>query len=83
MQTLPSALPVGCDLGHGTTANTTIVLDTRVALSRVLKNARVVKKQVPEWRPGCATSLLSAVSGGQWTQTRRAQVPRLNVVDTR
>jgi hypothetical protein len=82
---LPLARPAGCDLdlGASTEVAATVVLDTRLALSRVLKGARAVTKVVKEWQPACAAYLISAVSGGQWTQARRAQVHSFNVTDNR
>jgi hypothetical protein len=81
---LPSGRPLFCDLSSPSADDgATILLDTRVALSRVLKGTTAVRKVVEEWQPTCAAHLISGVSGGQWTQARRAQVPSFNVSDSR
>jgi hypothetical protein len=82
LQTLPSLRPpasdIPCETGQGT-----ILVDFAGSLSSMLHCKAHKSKEVPLWSPTMKGDLASAVSGGQWTQTRRASVPKWGIKETR
>ena len=83
IKALPSLQPQGLDLDTGNSAGNALLVDFAGPLQSLLQARTAKVPSVPEWRPSMKGDLASAISGGQWTQTRRASVPRWQVTDTR
>jgi hypothetical protein len=82
LRVLPGLEPQQCDVGPETCSEGTIVVDFADTLSALLRHTTHVP-EVPEWRSRMRADLASSISGGQWSQTRRAAVERWHIDDTR
>ena len=58
----------------GTDAGKTALIDFASVVTNLGRNTKAAVKAMPPWTTGCFTALVSAMSGGQWTQARRASV---------
>ena len=74
---LPSMVPQG----HGDQG--TITVDCTPAINTLISGKCTKPRECPVWRPQCSRYLVSAISGGQWTQARKAAVPHWKISDTR
>ena len=83
MRILPGLAPNGCDVASPVSAGGTILIDFPAAVSSLLRGARAGASDVPEWEPRMRSALISAMCGGQWTQTRRAAVKSWGIEDNR
>ena len=63
--------PLSCGLG---TATALVKVDVSRALGPLVAGRRSTVCEVPSWEPQCAPWLVSAASGGQWPQAKRAAV---------
>jgi len=79
-RTLPALVPRYCDIGAPECPEGTIVVDFAATLGQLL-NCKLAHRDVPFWTPKWRGDLASAVSGGQWPQTRRAAVPAWGIED--
>ena len=77
---MPGLLPQHCDVGAPSCPEGTILIDCADALGQLLQGKRG-RKEGDGWNPKWRGHLASAVSGGQWPQTRKAAVPRWHIVD--
>ena len=76
---VPGLIPTRSDTGSGATPLGHHVIDFANIL-KTLATGKVAKsKLAPEWAREHAASLLSAVTGGQWTQARRLAGKKWNV----
>ena len=80
---LPGLIPARTDVGDGTAPDGALVVDFANIICRITTGKTGELKDTPEWCKKKAASLLSAVTGGQWTQVRRAAVPKWNITDYR
>jgi len=83
IKALPGLRPEGCDVGTSSATNGTMLIDFAGPLNGLLHGRTTRVASVPQWRPNLRGDLASAISGGQWCQTRRASVPRWQVTDLR
>jgi hypothetical protein len=72
VQALPSLQPEGCDVEGVVGIGETMLVDFSGALNGLLNRRTVKVALVPQWQPRMKADLASAISGGQWSQTRRA-----------
>ena len=54
---------------------THVTVDASPALKSLLRGKSKAARVHPTWSTACRPSLISAISGGQWTQTRKAKLP--------
>ena len=80
-KTLPGLMPVYNDSADKWMTGRSVVLDVSHVTSRIACGKVDKLPQAPEFTRKCAPSLLSAVTGGQWTQCRRAAVPSYGITD--
>jgi hypothetical protein len=80
---IPCIQPNGCDFDTASASGNTMLIDFAGPLYGLLHRRNTRVASVPQWTPSMRASLASAISGGQWTQTRRASVPRWQVTDLR
>ena len=52
-------------------------------LSPMIQGKAAMSKLATAWNQKWAASLASAVNAGQWTQARKAKIPKWNISDTR
>ena len=74
----PQVCDVPCAVDQGT-----IFVDFASSITKMLHGKATSSKDVPLWNACMKGDLASAVSGGQWTQTRRASVPKWCINDVR
>ena len=79
---IPGLIPDDIDAGQLSEAGRTLLLDFSDVTSAPCKQ-KGPSKQVPFWSAAFRSCTLSALSGGQWTQTRRASVPAWGIDDNR
>ena len=80
---LPGLMPVSNDLDDEWMTGSSAVIDLSHITSRLATGKVSKLRQTPEWNRSHAPSLLSATTGGQWTQARRAAVPKFGITDNR
>ena len=80
---VPGLIPDRTDAGNGLAPEGAIVSDFANVISKMTTGKIRELKNTPEWCQKKAASLLSAVCGAQWTQTRRAAVPKWKISDNR
>ena len=96
VKALPGLQPEACDVEGANVEGTgvrgadahpggasTMLVDFAGTLSGLLHRRTVKVASVPQWKPSMKGDLTSAISGGQWSQTRRASVPHWGVTDLR
>ena len=74
---LPSMVPEE----HGSKG--TITVDCTQAIGTLLSGKCARPADCPSWLPHCTRYLVSALSGGQWSQSRKAAVPKWGITDDR
>ena len=79
----PQLVPERGDTASGRSAHGFLTIDFAHILQPLIDGRTRVVETVKEWLPKHAPMLLSALSGGQWTQTRRAKVPKWGITDSR
>ena len=75
--TLPGVVPDDPDIvtpPEETDLGKTTVIDFASSMASLKQDRASTKKVMHLWTPPCYTALVSAVSGGQWTQARKASV---------
>jgi hypothetical protein len=82
MNALPSLKPQTCDYPCPEEGKT-ILVDFTASVSSMLHSKAYKSKEVSQWSPSMKGDLASAISGGQWSQTRRESVPKWGINDTR
>ena len=80
---LPGLIPDRADTVSGLSDNFYVILDFVSALSSLATGKVDKLKDTPEWERKHSASLLSAATGGQWTQTRRTAVRKWGITDSR
>ena len=73
---LPGLVPERGDFGCGSSDNGQCVFDFASTLKPLVNGKACKLKDTAEWNRSHAPSLLSALSRGQWTQTRRARLKK-------
>ena len=79
----PGLVPARTDIGAGTPSKDDVVISFANVLQPLATGRVATLTDTPEWSRKHASSLLSAVTGGQWPQARKAQVKRFNISDTK
>jgi hypothetical protein len=81
LRQLPVAVPSeldctmpACDDWERSSARPTVVVDAGFLLGTLTRTRPARIDEVPEWNAGCRSWLVSAITGGQWPQARRAAV---------
>ena len=74
---LPSMVPEG----HG--GQGTITIDCTPAISTIISGRCPKPRECQAWKPQCSRYLVSAISGGQWPQARKAAVSSWQITDVR
>ena len=77
---VPGLVPNCSDVGAVRIKDTVVIDCTATAISSLAKN-RSERKEAPSWQAKFRASLTSALCGGQWTQARKASVPKWDVKD--
>ena len=72
-------IPEAADVGNGRSAFGLQVVDFAATLSRLANGKVKMLKDTPEWLPAHASALLSIVSNGQWTQSRRHAIKKWGI----
>ena len=80
---MPRLQPESCDLEASGEAQSSLLVDFAGPLQGLLHGRTQKVASVPQWRPSMKGDLASAISGGQWTQARRAAVPKWQISDVR
>ena len=75
----PDLIPEASDTGNGRSSYGLQVIDFASTISRLALGKTRKLKETPEWLPKHAGSLLSTMSNGQWTQTRRFAVKKWEI----
>ena len=83
IRALPRLQPAGLDVDAPDGATGALLIDFAGPLQSLISGRAAKVTSVPQWRPAMKGDLASAISGGQWTQTRRASVPRWKITDSR
>lgn len=80
-QQVPGLIPQTCDVGAPSCDSGTVLVDFAHLLTPLTtargSGARVIDTWDSKWR----SELVSAISGGQWPQVRKASVPAFNIQD--
>ena len=79
---LPGLAPDMCDVGVASQASCSFVVDFADILKRLCRGTKAGKGN-RFWQPKFKADLTSAVTGGQWSQTRRASVKKWEIEDQR
>ena len=81
---VPGLIDDSLDAGASiaTAVSGTTIIDFPHVVASFVKSSKACTKFAPEWRRHHGPFLLSAISGGQWTQSRRAAVPGWGTGDT-
>ena len=79
----PGLVPARADVGSGISDKGYVVVEFANVLHPLASGKVTTLADTPEWCRKHAASLLSAVTGGQWPQTRRASAKKWNITDTR
>ncbi len=82
LKNVHGAIPERIDAGYLQASGRTFLLDFSDITAALCKQ-NGPSKLVPFWSPSYRGDMLSALSGGQWTQARRASVPAWKVEDNR
>ena len=77
---LPTLVPEACDVGPPSCSEGTLLVDYAGVLEHLLNGK---PHQCLRWSRKRGGSLTSAITGGQWSQTRRAAVKQWGIDDTR
>ena len=80
MEQLPTVKPTRPDV-RITKDETYATVDFTSAFGSLTTGRAKVVKHCSEWSSSCRGYLVSAISGGQWWQTRRAAVPKWGITD--
>ena len=83
LRALPGLQPAECDADASSKPETNLLVDFAGPLHGLLHGRTTKVPSVPQWQPNMRSDLASAISGGQWPQTRRASVPRWEISDLR
>jgi hypothetical protein len=81
---LPRLVPTSRDAGSGAPCASDIIYGCFSGIGRLLKGKSCPKNAGPVadlWSGKCGSHLGSAVNGGQWTQARKASVPKYEITD--
>ena len=78
---LPGLIPEHTDVGHGAHESTIVVDIAAPVVTSLTKGKPKALKELESWNGGCRAALASAMSGGQWSQARKAQVPAWKILD--
>ena len=70
----PDCTVPACDDGERRVAEPTVVVDAGLLLGTLVRTRPAKIDEVPAWDVGCRPWLVSAITGGQWPQARRAAV---------
>ena len=81
-ETHPALIPESCDVGAPSCAQGTVVVDFASTLASNLRSKKAVVDNVV-WDCAAKAGMVSAASGGQWTQARKVKVARWNLTDAR
>ena len=79
---LPNLIPTQCDIGAPQCANTVLVDFTSIT-APLLNGRGSGARSSDDWQPKWKGDLASAMSGGQWSQTRKMAVDSWNITDDR
>ena len=79
---LPGLAADACDFGVASQAQGSFLVDFADILKRLCKGAKPSKGN-KIWQPKFKVDLTSAITGGQWSQTRRASVKKWEISDSR
>ena len=79
-QSFPHLVPSTCDVGGPICTEDTVIFDFSSTLSSLLKSTTSGIEGHP-WDATHKAGLISAISGGQWPQARKAAVPSWHISD--
>ena len=79
----PGLVPAKPDVGTGIHGKADTIIDFVSALSPLASGRVEQLPDTPEFARKHSSALLSAVSGGQWPQVRKAAVPKWGIEDNR
>ena len=79
---LPGLIPQQCDVGSPQCDTGTVLVYFAHVLGPLISGKGAGARTSDHWRPLWRGDLLSAISGGQWTQARKASVPAWGIDDS-
>jgi len=82
-EAIPGLILASCDVGDPWPSGGTILCDFSMLLAPFLNAAGSGAATCENWCPQWRGDLASAISGGQWPQTRKAAVPNWGIEDSR
>jgi hypothetical protein len=78
---LPGLIPESCDIGAPVCPGGTVLVDFASVSGPLTKGTGAAARKTDTWDPAWRHSLVSAASGGQWPQARKAAVAKWNISD--
>ena len=81
---IPGLIPTQVDIGDPSPTSClhgTLIIDFESVIGKLLASRSEVCNESVCWSPCWRGDLASAISGGQWTQVRKAAVPAWNIAD--
>ena len=76
-----SAAPSAASNNGDLDASVPLIFDFAHIAKSLVKGAKSAAKSVPQWSAECAPYLVSAITGGQWPQARKAMVRSWNTTN--
>ena len=80
---LPGLIPSSCDIGAPNCATGTVLVEINAPLHTLIHCKGAGAQANEQWQPAWRHDLLSAAVNGQWTQARKASVPKWCIDDNR
>ena len=80
---LPGLIPKACDMSGLGSPDDTVLIDFASVSGPLAKGIGAAARKTDTWDPAWRHSFISAASGGQWPQIRKAAVGKWGISDTK